>query len=72
MPNYDGTLTPKEQNVVEAYESARPELGALAERNIRNNERTGWADIIADTADEDLVIRSGTASNTFIYRRIGG
>jgi hypothetical protein len=72
MPNPDGTLTPKEQKVVDAYESAQPELGAIAERNIRNNDRTGWADIIADTPDEELVISSGTASNSFMYRRIGG
>jgi hypothetical protein len=33
MPNLDGILTPKEQKVVDADESAQPELGALAQCN---------------------------------------
>jgi hypothetical protein len=65
-------LTPKEQKVVDEFESARPGLGAIAENNIRNNERTGWADIIADTPEEDLVAREGSATNSFMYPRIGG
>ncbi len=71
MPNPDGTLTPKEQKVVDTFFQARSGLGALAERNILNNVHTGWADLIEDTPEEELVLRSGTASNSFIYRRIG-
>jgi hypothetical protein len=71
MPNPDGTLTPKEQKVVDTFFQARSEFGVLAERNILNNIHTGWADLIADTPEEELVLRSGTASNSFIYRRIG-
>lgn len=65
-------LTPKEQKVIQEFESARPGLGEIAEKNIRNNGKTGWADIIADTPKEDLVAREGFASNSFIYKRIGG
>lgn len=65
-------LTPKEQKVVEEFESVRPGLGAIAENNIRHNDKTGWADIIADTPEEELVAREGSASNSFMYRRIGG
>jgi len=68
----DQPLTPKEQKVVEEFEKARPGLGAVAESNIRNNNFTGWAEIIADTPEEELVAREGFASNTFMYRRIGG
>lgn len=52
-------LTPKEQKVVNEFESARPGLGEIAEKNIRNNDKTGWADIIADTPEEELVVREG-------------
>lgn len=65
-------LTPKEQKVVDEFEKARPGLGAIAENNIRHNDKTGWADIIADTPDDELVARKGSASNSFMYRRIGG
>lgn len=65
-------LTPKEQKVVEEFEKSRPGLGAIAENNIRNNDKTGWADIIADTAEEELVAREGSATNSFMYKRIGG
>ncbi len=68
----DQSLTPKEQKVVDEFENARPGLGARAENNIRNNDKTGWAEIIADTPEEDLVCREGSASNSFMYRRIGG
>ncbi len=64
-------LTPKEQKVIEQFESARPGLGAIAQDNIFNNDKTGWADIIADTPEEELVVSEGSASNSFIYRRIG-
>ncbi|MBG1240993.1 hypothetical protein F8R90_07165 [Nostoc sp. NZL] len=65
-------LTPKEQKVVEEFEKARPGLGAIAESNIRNNDKTGWAEIIADTPEEELVAREGSATNSFMYKRIGG
>ncbi|WP_375494767.1 hypothetical protein [uncultured Nostoc sp.] len=66
-------LTPKEQKVVEEFEKARPGLGAIiAETNIRNNDKTGWGEIIADTPEEDLVAREGSSTNSFMYRRIGG
>jgi hypothetical protein len=75
MPNTDGTLTPKEQGVVDAYSSVRPELGEIAQRNIVNNDKTGWGDIVADMSDEQIAetgVTEGTASNSFMYRRIGG
>ncbi|MEH1992356.1 hypothetical protein [Nostoc sp.] len=65
-------LTPKEQKVVEEFEKARPGLGAIAESNIRNNDKSGWAEIIADTPESELVARDGSATNSFIYKRIGG
>lgn len=65
-------LTTKEQKVVDEFESARPGFGAIAESNIRNNDKTGWADLIADTPEEELVVREGFASNSFMYKRIGG
>ncbi|WP_448271901.1 hypothetical protein [Nostoc sp. DSM 114160] len=65
-------LTPKEQKVVDEFEKARPGLGAIALSNIRNNDKTGWAEIIADTPEEELVVREGFASNSFMYKRIGG
>jgi hypothetical protein len=48
-------LTDKEQKVIQAFKEARPGLGEIAERNIRNNDHTGWADIIASSPDEELV-----------------
>lgn len=68
----DRPLTPKEQKVVDEFESARPGLGAIAQSNIINNDKTGWADLIADTPEEELVAGEGFASNSFMYRRIGG
>ncbi|MEH2377736.1 MAG: hypothetical protein V7K27_02360 [Nostoc sp.] len=65
-------LTDKEQKIVEEFEKARPGLGAIAENNIRNNHLTGWADTIADTPESELVVRDGSSSNSFMYRRIGG
>ncbi|MHC5725742.1 MAG: hypothetical protein ACYT04_40625 [Nostoc sp.] len=56
----DQSLTPKEQKVIDAFESARPGLGAIAENNIRHNDKTGWADIIADTPESELVVREGS------------
>lgn len=48
-------LTPNEKKVIEEFESDRPGLGAIAERNIRHNHKTGWAEIIANTSEEELV-----------------
>ncbi len=74
MPNIDGTLTAKEQSVVDAFSSVRPELGEIAQQNIVNNVHTGWGDIVADMSDEQIAagVTEGTASNSFMYRRIGG
>lgn len=68
----DRQLTPKEQKVIQELESARPGLGKIAEANIRHNDKTGWADIIADTPEKELVVRDGSSTNSFMYRRIGG
>jgi len=70
MPNSDGTLTPKEQKVVEAFEEARPGYGKIATQNI-TSPYTGWAESIADTSEGDIEVKTGTASNSFMYRRIG-
>ena len=70
MPNPDGTLTPKEQKVVEAFEEARPGYGKIATQNI-TSPYTGWAESIADTTDDEIKVETGTASNSFTYRRIG-
>lgn len=64
-------LTPKEQKVIDEFEKMRPGTGAIAEASIRNNEQTGWADIIADTPEEELTVTEGFASNSFMYRRLG-
>lgn len=65
-------LTHKEQLVVEAYEKARPGLGAVAEANIRN-ESTGWSQIIEDTPEEELTkTEEKYSSNSFMYRKVGG
>lgn len=65
-------LTPKEQKVIDAFEAHRTGFGARAEANIRNNDKTGWSEIIADTPEEELVVREGSSTNSFMYRRIGG
>ena len=70
MPNSDGTLTPKEQKVVEAFEKARPGYGEVATQNI-TSPHTGWAESIADMAEGSIKAQTGTASNSFMYRRIG-
>jgi hypothetical protein len=64
-------LTAKEQKVVNEFESARPGAGAIAENNIRKNDVTGWADIIADTPEDELKATEGFSSNSFIYKRLG-
>lgn len=43
-------LTEKEQQVIEAFNTQHPELGLIAESNIRSSA-TGWAEII-DIAQE--------------------
>lgn len=65
-------LTPKEQKVISEFEAVRPGLGAIAETNIRNNDKTGWADSIADIPEDELVVKAGFSTNSFMYRRIGG
>jgi hypothetical protein len=71
MPNSDGTLTAKEQEVVEAFEQARPGYGEVATQNI-TSPYTGWAESIADMPPEaEIKVETGTASNSFMYRRIG-
>ncbi len=50
-------LTAKEQKVIAEFETARPGLGAIAESNIRNNDKTGWAEIIAETPESELIIK---------------
>jgi hypothetical protein len=71
MPNSDGTPTPKEQKVVEAFEEARLGDGEVATQNI-TSPYTGWAEIIADMPPEaEIKVETGTASNSFVYRRIG-
>ena len=64
-------LTEKEKKAIAEFERARPGLGAIAEKNILNNDKTGWADIIAATPKEELIAREGSSSNSFIYKRIG-
>ena len=70
MPNPDGTLTPKEQKVVEEFEQARPGYGEVATQNI-TNQNTGWSQSIADMPEGSIKAQTGTASNSFMYRRIG-
>jgi hypothetical protein len=70
MPNSDGTLTAKEQKVVEAFEQARPGYGEVANQNI-TNPNTGWSQSIADMPEGSIKAETGTASNSFMYRRIG-
>jgi hypothetical protein len=70
MPEKD--LTDKEKKVIEAFESARPGLGAIVESNIRNNDKTGWAESIASLDESEIKAGESTATNSFMYRRIGG
>jgi hypothetical protein len=73
-------LTPKELNVVDTFEQARPGLGAMpsavreatiAQSNILN-PNSGWREIIADMPESEIVCREGTNSNNgFMYRHIG-
>ena len=70
MPNSDGTLTAKEQKVVDEFEQARPGYGEVATQNI-TSPHTGWSESIADMTDDVIKAETGTASNSFMYRRIG-
>ncbi len=70
MPNPDGTLTAKEQKVVDEFEQARPGYGEVATQNI-TNPNTGWSESIADMPEGEIKAETGTASNSFTYRRIG-
>jgi hypothetical protein len=74
MPDKDGKLTEKEEAIIKTFSDVRPELGAIAKANILNNEKTGWAEIAAETSDEEVAagVRQGIRSNSFIYRHIGG
>jgi hypothetical protein len=64
-------LTDKEQRVVDAFERARPGLGAITEQNIRTST-TGWRETIADMDESEIVVREGHNSNNgFMYRHIG-
>lgn len=64
-------LTHEEQKVVEAFEEARPGLGAIASQNIRSST-TGWREIIAEMDESEIVAREGHNSNNgFMYRHIG-
>lgn len=56
-------LTPKEQKVIQEFSKVRPDLGRIAEHNIRNNERTGWADIIAEMKEEDIKVKTDSEAN---------
>ncbi len=70
MTRPDGTLTPKEQKVVEEFERAHPGYGAIATQNITNSN-TGWSEIIADMPEAEIKAETGATSNSFMYRRIG-
>lgn len=59
-------LTPKEQKVIQEFSKVRPDLGRIAEQNIRNNERTGWADIIAEMKEEDIRVKTDSEANMII------
>jgi hypothetical protein len=64
-------LTPLEQKVVDAFESAGPGLGFIAKENILN-PNSGWREIITDMDESEIVCREGTNSNNgFMYRHIG-
>lgn len=59
-------LTAKEQKVIQEFDKARPGLGDLAERNIRNNQHTGWADIIAEMKEEDIKVKTDSEANMHV------
>ena len=56
-------LTPKEQKVIQEFSKIRLDLGRIAEQNIRNNERTGWADIIAEMKEEDIRVKTDSEAS---------
>lgn len=59
-------LTPKERKVIQEFSKIRPNLGEIAERNIRNNDCTGWADIIAEMPEESIKIHRDSEANMMI------
>ena len=69
----DRELTTNEQKVVQAFEASSPGLGAIAQQNILN-PTSGWSQTIADLDEADIPEQatSGSARNSFMYRRIGG
>jgi hypothetical protein len=71
MENLNPNLTPKQQAVIAAFEHARPGFGAIALLSIMN-PNSGWSEIIADMPESEIKPGTGTASNSFSYRRIGG
>lgn len=71
MAEIDRQLTEKEQKVINEFEKVCPSLGAMAKANILNNHLTGWAEIIAEMSDEEILISSGFSSNSFSYQHIG-
>lgn len=63
-------LTAKEIKVVEAFEEARPGTGIYALQNIQNPD-SGWAEIIAEMDESEIVVTSGeNPNNGFMYRHI--
>lgn len=56
-------LTPKQQRVVEAFEEAKPGLGAIALQNILNPD-SGWAKIIESMDESEIVATAGFNSNS--------
>jgi len=66
----DRPLTTKEQKVVQAFEAASPGLGTVAQQNILN-PNSGWSESIADMDEIPTQASSGSARNSFVYRRIG-
>ena len=70
MENLTPNLTPKQQAIIAAFEQARPGFGAIALVNIMN-PNSGWSEIIAEMPESEIKAKPGTASNSFMYRRIG-
>jgi hypothetical protein len=54
----DRPLTHKEQLAIQQFEKLRPGSGQRAEKNIRNNHLTGWADIIAQMTEEEIKLEN--------------
>ncbi|MGB3755053.1 MAG: hypothetical protein WBA07_01585 [Rivularia sp. (in: cyanobacteria)] len=67
----DKSLTSKEQKVVDEFNSARPGLGELVEKEIRNSN-SGVSELIESIDDSEIKVKESTSNNSFVYRRIGG